>query len=153
MLAQNHTELVQASMMCRNQETSSSLIPASVGDRWKFSVWDILWYSVLRSLTRHIKPEEWLQGQVELKIMQGWSYNKVILAVHSKFAFFQVKIPWLSQITGIKGREKRGWELIAFRILILFACFLLMGQQKGLHPAQCIIDYQDINWKEKSWSP
>lgn len=24
----------------------------------------------------HIKPEEWLQGQVELKIMKGLSYNK-----------------------------------------------------------------------------
>lgn len=77
--------------------------------------------------------------------MEGLSHNKGSLTVHSKFAFFEVKIPWLSQLTGIKGREKRGRELIAFRILILFACFFLMGQQKGLYPAQCIIDYQDIN--------
>lgn len=77
--------------------------------------------------------------------MKGLSYNKVSLTVHSKFAFFRVKIPWLSQIIGIRGRGKRGRDLIAFRIPILFACFLLMGQQKDLYLAQCIIDYQDIN--------
>lgn len=79
--------------------------------------------------------------------MKGLRYNKVSLTVHSKLAFFEVKIPWLSQMEshGIKGTEKRGRKLIAFRILILLTYFLLMGQQNGLYSAQCLSDYQDIN--------
>lgn len=59
-------------------------------------------------------------------------YNKESFIVYSRFSSFKVENPWLTQLTGIKCRERKGEELIMFSNLI-FICFLSTnGEAKGL---------------------